>query len=42
MIKEFELTPENSNFQPKTQIYPYLSAHLEDEGEVGAETSSSS
>lgn len=42
MIKESELIPENSDFQPKTKIYPYLSAHLEDEGEIGAETSSSS
>lgn len=42
MTKESELTPENSSFQPKSQIYPYLSVHLEDEGEAGAETSSSS
>lgn len=42
MTKESELTPENSSFQPKSEIYPYLSVHLEDEGEAGAETSSSS
>lgn len=42
MIEESELTPQSSGFQPKTQTYAYLSAHLEDEGEVGAETSSSS
>lgn len=42
MIKESELTPENSGFQPKTLIFPYLSGDLEDKGEVGAEASSAS